>query len=112
MDPRSVRDSTKFTQRRLYPFGYAEALHTDLSFELQSHCLKAPTYGLIVSSCEQEQEVSISGWNWGNAAVDTATMVFTVGSKPAFRIPLKDVNQVQQSKEEVRLLPAAGTKRP
>ncbi|CAK0784212.1 hypothetical protein CVIRNUC_007416 [Coccomyxa viridis] len=51
----------------------------------------------------EEQEVSISGWNWGNAAVDTATMVFTVGSKPAFRIPLKDVNQVQQSKEEVLL---------
>ena len=56
--------------------------------------------------------MSISGWNWGNAAVDTATMVFTVGSKPAFRIPLKDVNQVQQSKEEVRFLPAARTKRP
>ena len=59
------------------------------------------------TACGQEQEVSISGWNWGNAAVDTATMVFTVGSKPAFRIPLKDVNQVQQSKEEVRFLPAA-----
>ena len=54
--------------------------------------------------------MSISGWNWGNAAVDTATMVFTVGSKPAFRIPLKDVNQVQQSKEEVCFQPAARTK--
>ena len=64
------------------------------------------------TACGQEQEVSISGWNWGNAAVDTATMVFTVGSKPAFRIPLKDVNQVQQSKEEVRFLPAAHNTRP
>lgn len=32
-------------------------------------------------------------------------MVFAVGSRPAFRIPLKDVNQVQQNKEEVRRLP-------
>ena len=51
--------------------------------------------------CEQEQEVSITGRNWGNATLDGATMMFAVGSKPAFRIPLKDVNQVQQNKEEV-----------
>ena len=54
---------------------------------------------------EQEQEVSITGRNWGSATLDGATMVFAVGSKPAFRIPLKDVNQVQQNKEEVRSQP-------
>lgn len=45
--------------------------------------------------------MSITGRNWGNATLDGATMMFAVGSKPAFRIPLKDVNQVQQNKEEV-----------
>ena len=49
--------------------------------------------------------MSISGRNWGNATLDGATMTFAVGSKPAFRIPLKDVNQVQQNKEEVNDLP-------
>ena len=49
--------------------------------------------------------MSITGRNWGSATLDGATMVFAVGSKPAFRIPLKDVNQVQQNKEEVRSQP-------
>ena len=56
--------------------------------------------------------MSITGRNWGNATLDGATMMFAVGSKPAFRIPLKDVNQVQQAKEEVHdlawLLTTAG----
>ena len=48
--------------------------------------------------------MSITGRNWGDATLDGATMVFAVGAKPAFRIPLKDVNQVQQNKEEVSYL--------
>ena len=53
--------------------------------------------------------MSITGRNWGNATLDGATMMFAVGSKPAFRIPLKDVNQVQQNKEEVSDLLSAYT---
>lgn len=49
----------------------------------------------------QEQEVAISGRNWGNATIEQGTLVFRVGTKPAFRVPLQDVGQVQQGKEEV-----------
>ena len=44
----------------------------------------------------------MNGRNWGSAALEGQTLVFSVGSKPAFRIPLQDVGQVQQSREEVR----------
>lgn len=46
----------------------------------------------------------MSGRNWGAAAVEGSTLVFTVGSKPAFRVPLKDVGGVQQAAQEARSL--------
>ena len=58
----------------------------------------------------QEQELAVSGRNWGAAAVQGSTLVFSVGSRPAFRVPLKDVGGVQQAAQEVRTpqtLPAA-----
>ena len=44
----------------------------------------------------------MSGRNWGAAAVQGSTLVFSVGSRPAFRVPLKDVGGVQQAAQEVR----------
>lgn len=55
-------------------------------------------------ACLQEQELAVSGRNWGAAAVEGSTLVFTVGSKPAFRVPLKDVGGVQQAAQEARSL--------
>ena len=55
----------------------------------------------------QEQALSISGRNWGGATVEEGTLVFRVGNKPAFRIPLRDVGQVQLGREEVISLPAS-----
>ena len=46
----------------------------------------------------------MSGRNWGAATVEGSTLVFTVGSKPAFRVPLKDVGGVQQAAQEARPL--------
>ena len=43
----------------------------------------------------------MSGRNWGAAAVQGSTLVFSVGSRPAFRVPLKDVGGVQQAAQEV-----------
>lgn len=54
-----------------------------------------------IDASNQEQALSISGRNWGNAMVEEGTLVFQVGQKPAFRIPLKDVGQVQLGREEV-----------
>ena len=51
----------------------------------------------------QEQELAVSGRNWGAAAVQGSTLVFSVGSKPAFRVPLKDVGGVQQAAQEARM---------
>ncbi|EIE21134.1 SSrecog-domain-containing protein [Coccomyxa subellipsoidea C-169] len=51
----------------------------------------------------EEQALSISGRNWGGATVEEGTLVFRVGNKPAFRIPLRDVGQVQLGREEVTL---------
>ena len=45
----------------------------------------------------------MSGRNWGAAAVQGSTLVFSVGSRPAFRVPLKDVGGVQQAAQEVRI---------
>ena len=49
----------------------------------------------------------MSGQNWGAAAVEGSTLVFTVGSKPAFRVSLKDVGGVQQAAQEARRSVAA-----
>lgn len=49
------------------------------------------------------QEMACNGRNWGSAEIDSSTLVFKVGNKPAFRIPLRDVGQVQQGKDEIAL---------
>ncbi len=53
--------------------------------------------------CLQEQQLCINGHNWGDVAIEGQTLKFRVGQQPAFRIPLQDVGQVQQSREEVRM---------
>ena len=58
--------------------------------------------GLQPCAALQEQELCVNGRNWGAAAIEGQTLVFRVGRQPAFRIPLQDVGQVQQSREEVR----------
>lgn len=54
-------------------------------------------YGMTLLQCMQTQEMACSGKNWGAADIDASTLVFRVGNKPAFRIPLRDVGQVQQA---------------
>ncbi|KAK9813590.1 hypothetical protein WJX73_008969 [Symbiochloris irregularis] len=49
----------------------------------------------------KKEEMSVVGRNWGQASIEGGTLVFTVAGKPAFRIPLKDVGQVQQARDEV-----------
>lgn len=51
----------------------------------------------------EEKELSMSGRNWGDAVVDGSTLVFNVAGKPAFRIPLTDVGQVQKGRDDVML---------
>jgi Structure-specific recognition protein (SSRP1) len=51
----------------------------------------------------KEEPVSISGRSWGTAEVENATLTFRVDSKVAFRLPLSEVGQVQQGREEVML---------
>ena len=48
-----------------------------------------------------ETPLAISGHNWGNMEVDGASLLFKVGGKPAFVIPLPDVAQVSQARDEV-----------
>lgn len=45
----------------------------------------------------QVQEMACQGRNWGTAEIESSTLVFKVASKPAFRVPLRDVGQVQQA---------------
>lgn len=40
--------------------------------------------------------MSCSGRSWGVADVESSTLTFQVDKKPAFRVPLRDVGQVQQ----------------
>ena len=44
----------------------------------------------------QTEETACSGRNWGSADIAASTLTFQVGNKTAFRIPLRDVGQVQQ----------------
>ena len=45
---------------------------------------------------EQVEELGCSGRNWGLLDIESSTLTFQVDKKPAFRVPLKDVGQVQQ----------------
>jgi hypothetical protein len=49
--------------------------------------------------------MAVSGRNWGAAAVQGSTLTFSVGGRPAFRVPLKDVGGVQQAPQEARAAP-------
>ena len=44
----------------------------------------------------QVQEMACNGRNWGLAEIESSTLVFKIAQKPAFRVPLRDVGQVQQ----------------
>lgn len=49
----------------------------------------------------EESPLAVSGHNWGSMEVDGASLVFKVGGKPSFVIPLPDVAQVNQGRDEV-----------
>lgn len=44
-----------------------------------------------------------SGHNWGKLAVDGSSLVFRIGGRAGFAVPLPDVSQAQQGREEVML---------
>lgn len=44
-----------------------------------------------------------SGHNWGSLAVEGSSMVFRIGGRPAFSLPLTDVAQAQQGRDDVML---------
>ena len=43
----------------------------------------------------QEEQLSVSGRNWGDAVVDKSSLVFRVDKKTAFNIAIPDVSQVR-----------------
>eukprot|EP00884_Botryococcus_braunii_P021465 jgi/Botrbrau1/8001/Bobra.384_2s0027.1 len=51
----------------------------------------------------KEEPLCISGRSWGTAEVENSTLTFRVDNKVAFRLPLVEVGQVQQGREEVML---------
>lgn len=51
----------------------------------------------------KEEPPCISGRSWGTAEVENSTLTFRVDNKVAFRLPLVEVGQVQQGREEVML---------
>ncbi|KAI3435903.1 hypothetical protein D9Q98_001961 [Chlorella vulgaris] len=57
----------------------------------------------ITSQPLKEEQLATSGHNWGRLAVDGSALVFKVGGRSAFRVPLPDVSQAQQVRDEVML---------
>ncbi|GAB4821853.1 hypothetical protein N2152v2_008899 [Parachlorella kessleri] len=58
----------------------------------------------ISNTAIKEEPVGVAGWNWGRAQLEGATLTFRVGGdKTAFQVPLPDVTQAQQGKDEVML---------
>ncbi|EFN54162.1 hypothetical protein CHLNCDRAFT_135578 [Chlorella variabilis] len=51
----------------------------------------------------KDEPLAASGHNWGRLAVDGGSMVFRVGGRPAFSVPLPEVSQAQQVRDEVML---------
>ena len=43
----------------------------------------------------REVDLSVKGWNWGEARFRGSLLGFYVDNKPAFEIPLKEVSQVR-----------------
>ncbi|PSC71373.1 FACT complex subunit SSRP1 [Micractinium conductrix] len=50
-----------------------------------------------------DEPLATHGHNWGKLVVDGSSMVFRVGGRTAFAVPLPDVSQAQQGREEVML---------
>lgn len=65
--------------------------------QLKAFCYD--TYGIDL----QEQVMSTSGRNWGSVAINGSSLMFLVDDKVAFEVPLPDVSQAQQSKDELIL---------
>ena len=67
-----------------------------------SPALEVPNLTAGLRLCELErmgvqvEESSCSGRNWGLVDIESSTLTFQVDKKPAFRLPLRDVGQVQQ----------------
>jgi Structure-specific recognition protein (SSRP1) len=51
----------------------------------------------------QEQALSTVGRNWGNLSVNGSSLMFLVADKLGFEVPLRDVSQVVESKDDVSL---------
>jgi len=49
------------------------------------------------------QELSTTGRNWGRVALNGSSLMFLVDNKVMFEVPLPDVSQAQQAKDEVVL---------
>jgi len=50
-----------------------------------------------------DKELSVKGWNWGNANFNGSVMTFEVGKHDAFEIPLPYVSHCANAKNEVTL---------
>lgn len=52
----------------------------------------------------ESKELSVRGWNWGQTEFQGNSLVFNVGNRPAFDIPLNEVsNTAMPTKNEVSL---------
>lgn len=64
---------------------------------IQDFCLKA-------FSCNiKDQPMSITGRNWGGIVMNGSSLMFLVDGKVAFEVPVPDVSQAQQLKDDVML---------
>jgi len=50
-----------------------------------------------------DRELSVKGWNWGNAEFNGSVLQFEVGKHDAFEVPLSYVSQCNAGKNEVTL---------
>ena len=62
----------------------------------------------VIKSCYslnlEQKEVSLRGWNWGNTAFQNNQLIFSVGNKTCFEVPLNEVaNTSLASKTEVMI---------
>lgn len=76
---------------------------------LQLHGFREKDADKLQAACDlldltlKREEPALTGRNWGKPDIVGGTLVFTVAGKPAFRVPLKDVGQVSQGRDEVTL---------
>ena len=76
----------------------ASQVSAAVSMHLQNVVVQAVAHlmlscGAFVSRAQEEQ-LSVSGRNWGDAVVDKSSLVFRVDKKTAFNIAIPDVSQV------------------